>query len=228
LKHMLNGMMVDENPVIPLSVSDCTIEIIYEDDLIAVVNKPSGLLTVPGKDNHDSLYSIMKKRYPGATGPLTVHRLDMSTSGLIIIAKDQQTAVNLQRQFMDRKVKKRYIAIIEGTIDDDNGIIKLPLRGDPLNRPYQIVCFDYGKPSVTRYNKIDTNNGQTRVQLFPLTGRTHQLRVHLAHPQGLGCPIKGDELYGTPSDRLYLHADLIKFYHPASGKKISFSCPPKF
>ncbi|MBN2436951.1 MAG: RNA pseudouridine synthase [Spirochaetes bacterium] len=228
LKHMLNGMMVDENPVIPLSVSDCTIEIIYEDDAIAVVNKPAGLLTVPGKDNHDSLYSIMKDRYPDANGPLTVHRLDMSTSGIVIIAKNKQAAISLQKQFMDRKIIKRYIAIIEGTIDDDNGIIKLSLRGDPLNRPYQIVCCDYGKISVTRYKKIETVNNQTRVELFPLTGRTHQLRVHLAHPQGLGCPIKGDELYGKPSDRLYLHADFVKFYHPESGNKISFSCPPEF
>jgi tRNA pseudouridine32 synthase/23S rRNA pseudouridine746 synthase len=196
------------------------------------------MLSVPGKDGLPSVYSYIKERYPDATGPLLVHRLDMHTSGLLLIAKEKDIHARLQEQFETRQVKKRYIALLEGTPHDKEpkGFIRLPLRPDYDNRPLQMVCFEYGKPAVTRYSVIpsetknpdDNQKSRTRIAYWPETGRTHQLRVHSAHPDGMNCPIVGDPLYGQPSDRLYLHAETLEFRHPVTGKMMRISCEAPF
>ena len=185
------------------------------------------MLSVPGKTGQASVLSILQERYPDATGPILVHRLDMDTSGLLLAAKDKDTHAELQKQFEGRSVKKRYIALLDGIPQDKEpkGFIRLPLRPDFDNRPLQMVCFEYGKPAVTRYEILDTSEARTRIAYYPETGRTHQLRVHSAHPDGMNCPIVGDRLYGQPSDRLYLHAERLEFRHPHTGKMLKIECP---
>ncbi len=228
LKHMLKGMNVETNPTLLLPKPQNELDIIFEDAYLLIVNKPHNFLSVPGNIDTDSIYTRIKTRYPEATGPLIVHRLDMSTSGLLIIAKTKEVHKDLQLQFLNREVKKRYIAILDGIIKEDEGYIKLPLRVDLDNRPQQLVCYDYGKPAVTKWKKIQIENSFTRVYFYPYTGRTHQLRVHAAHPDGLNTPIVGDDIYGTHSNRLHLHAEYINFKHPVTGKKISFRVDPDF
>ncbi|MDA3900640.1 MAG: pseudouridine synthase [Spirochaetes bacterium] len=228
LAHMLKGLQVDENPLNHCTTGKRDIQIIFEDEWIAVINKPPGLLTVPGKEDHESLYSIIKEMFPKATGPLCVHRLDMATSGIVLIAKTESVAVFLQKQFIDRKVEKRYVALLDGMITEDSGIVKLPLRVDIDNRPHQLVCYQYGKPAVTRWKVAERSNNKTRVTLFPVTGRTHQLRVHMAHQHGLNTAIVGDDLYGQPAERLYLHAEYIRFTHPHKRKLVTFTSEPDF
>ena len=164
----------------------------------------------------------MKNRYPNATGPLIVHRLDMSTSGLLLIAKTQAVYVALQAQFIKRTVKKRYQALLDGNILESEGMIDLPLRLDIDNRPHQVVCFEFGKPAKTIWKVRSRINNQTLVDFYPVTGRTHQLRVHAAHPDGLNCPIVGDDLYGNKANRLHLHAAEISFYHPMMNQEMTF------
>ena len=252
LGFMLKGLDVEPNPLLT-SITDANLlETVYEDEYLLVVNKPAGMLSVPGKTGQASVLSILQERYPDATGPLLVHRLDMDTSGLLLAAKDKDIHALLQEQFETRKVKKRYVALLEGTLQhkEEKGFIRLPLRPDYDNRPLQMVCFEYGKPAVTRYEIIEviqasssviqTTEGRKdlgnthvnaheilRIALYPETGRTHQLRVHAAHPDGLDCPIVGDPLYGQPSDRLYLHAEQLEFRHPIIGKimKIKKAAP---
>lgn len=178
------------------------------------------MLSVPGKTDADSVYQRLKTQYPDATGPLIVHRLDMATSGILLIAKTKEVHQNLQAQFKNRTVKKRYTALLDGVITADKGIIDLPLCLDPSDRPRQIVNEKYGKPAMTRYQVLSRSNNQTRIAFYPLTGRTHQLRVHASHPQGLNTPIIGDELYGKGAERLYLHAEFLEFRHPVSGEII--------
>ncbi|MBQ8674121.1 MAG: RNA pseudouridine synthase [Bacteroides sp.] len=229
LAHMLQGLQVEGNPLVEEARhSEETLEIIYEDEWMAVVNKPPGLLSVPGKEEVASVASLMARRYPEATGPLIVHRLDMGTSGLLVIAKDKETHQRLQALFEKRKVQKRYIAVLEGCIDTTEGEVSLPLRPDHLDRPRQVVDTVHGKPALTRYRVLKQENGCTRIAFYPLTGRTHQLRLHAAHPDGLNCPIKGDELYGTKAARLYLHADRLVLPHPITGAWLTLSCPPTF
>lgn len=160
---------------------------------------------------------------------MPVHRLDMDTSGLIILAKTPEAYKNLQEQFCQRSISKRYVALLDGTPKaEKSGRISLPLIADPLNRPYQKVDTDNGKAAVTDYKIIGQTAGRTLIELFPHTGRTHQLRVHCAHRLGLGTPIAGDSLYGHPADRLYLHAEAITFRHPATGKEMTFERPAGF
>lgn len=220
LGHMLQGLSVDDNPM--SQTSSFTIEIVYEDDALVVINKPSGLLSVQGKTAQPYVLEILKRQKPEITTPIVVHRLDMATSGLLIIAKDESSYKILQEQFALRQVKKRYEAILEGEINSDGGKINLPLRGDLDNRPQQMVCHEHGKAALTIWKKIEHRNGTTRVAFFPITGRTHQLRVHAAHPDGLNTPIVGDELYGTKAERLLLHAAQIEFRHPITEKKLKF------
>ena len=185
------------------------------------------MLSVPGKTGQASVYSLMTEKYPDATGPLVVHRLDMDTSGLLLIAKTKEIHACLQEQFEKQEVKKRYIARLSGKPSVvPAGFIRLPLRPDYENRPLQIVDYQEGKPSVTRYELLD-DTPYPLVAFYPQTGRTHQLRVHAAHQDGLSCPIMGDPLYGQPDDRLYLHAETLEFKHPVTGKYIreQATCP---
>ncbi len=224
LGHMLQGLEVDENPILKeLQSGKKTLDIIYEDEWLAVVNKPAGMLSVPGKEDVVSVYSMMRERYPDADGPLIVHRLDMSTSGLLVVAKTKQVHQNLQAQFKNRSIGKRYIALLQGSVSQDAGTVELPLCPNPLDRPRQMVHTGYGKPAVTDFEVLERKDNRTRIAFYPCTGRTHQLRVHAAHPLGLHCPIIGDELYGRKAERLYLHAEMLEFTHPVTGKRISIT-----
>jgi tRNA pseudouridine32 synthase/23S rRNA pseudouridine746 synthase len=228
LSHMLKGMEVDVNPLLKNPGIDKVIEQIYEDDSILVINKPFDLLSVPGKEIYDSVYSRIKNQLPKAEGPLLVHRLDMSTSGLLIIAKDLVSHKNLQQQFIKRTVKKTYTALLEGYLRETEGTIDLPLQLDVLDRPRQKVDFEFGKSARTEWKVLNRRKGTTRIELTPITGRTHQLRVHCAHNKGLNTPIKGDDLYGEISDRLYLHATTLSITHPVSKEKMDFRADPNF
>jgi tRNA pseudouridine32 synthase/23S rRNA pseudouridine746 synthase len=221
LNFMLQGLEVEPNPLLTSNTDATQLETVYEDDFLLVVNKPAGMLSVPGKTGQASVLTLLQERYPDATGPILVHRLDMATSGLLLAAKDKDTHALLQKQFEGRTVKKRYIALLEGIPQaEPKGFIRLPLRPDFDNRPLQMVCYEYGKPAVTRYEIMDTENDRTRMAFYPETGRTHQLRVHAAHPEGLNCPIVGDPLYGQPAERLYLHAERLEFRHPVTGQRL--------
>lgn len=200
------------------------VETLYEDREIAVIHKPEGLLSVPGKDAaQPSVYALMRRKYPEATGPLIVHRLDMATSGLMIIAKTEFAYHRLQKEFLNHRVQKKYIAIISEKDISEKGIISLPLLPDYLNRPRQTVNHEQGKEAITEYEILERIDGShLRIALYPKTGRTHQLRVHCAHQEGLNAPILGDSLYGNEkAARLYLHAEEITFEHPLTGKKIT-------
>jgi len=228
LSHMLKGLQVDENPFLQNPAKDKELEIIYDDPYLVVINKPVEFLSVPGINISDSVYERIKNRYPQATGPLIVHRLDMSTSGLMVLAKNKDTHEHLQKQFIKRKVKKSYIALLDGLIEPDSGKIELPLRVDLDDRPRQIVCYEYGKIGVTDFKVLSKTENSTRIQYFPITGRTHQLRVHSAHKSGLNAPIKGDDLYGTKSNRLHLHAHTLEFFHPITKEWVIFKVDPDF
>lgn len=228
LGHMLQGLEVEENPLLEDNHRTTVLDIIYEDDYLLIVNKPAGMLSVPGKETADSVYSRIRHLYPDATGPLVVHRLDMATSGLLLIAKTKEVHQNLQAQFSNRSIKKRYTALLEGIVSNEEGTIDLPLCLNPLDRPRQIVDKEHGKPAITRYRVLARTKSQTLVAFYPLTGRTHQLRVHSAHSLGLHCPIKGDELYGSKADRLYLHAESLEFTHPVSKEKVTIEVKADF
>ena len=221
LGHMLQGLEVEENPLLKKHYHEMPLEIVYEDNYLVVINKPAGMLSVPGKGEIDSVYQHIKILYPDATGPLIVHRLDMATSGVLLIAKNKEVHQHLQAQFKNRMIKKRYIALLDGKISSKEGTITLPLRMDPLDRPRQVVDHEHGKTAITQYQVLNEQEGNTLIAFYPLTGRTHQLRVHAAHPEGLHCPIRGDELYGQKADRLYLHAESLEFVHPVT-KEIIF------
>ena len=236
-KPILRWMLPEVNTMLSHASQPLTLETLYEDRELAVICKPAGMLSVPGKEpGVTSVYSIMQRKYPEATGPLIVHRLDMATSGLMVIAKTEFAYHRLQEQFASHQIQKKYVAIVcakEGSIQPE-GILSLPLMPDYLDRPRQIVNHEQGKEAITEYkvlgneendvfgNKENAGNNQhLRLALYPHTGRTHQLRVHCAHREGLNAPILGDPLYGCEkAPRLYLHAESIRFTHPLSGKEI--------
>ena len=223
LKFMLEGLEVEPSPLCGTDFSADDLHTIYEDDYVWVVDKPAGMLSVPGKDGRISVYDIAHRRFPSADGPLVVHRLDMDTSGIMLIAKSKDVHENLQKQFAEHKICKRYVAVLDGVLSVSRGRIVLPLCLNPAHRPQQMVDPIHGKYAETRFEVIGVESGcRTRVAFYPLTGRTHQLRVHSAHHDGLGIPICGDRLYGTPADRLYLHAEQITFNHPALDKQMTF------
>lgn len=224
LGHMLQGLKVDPNPLLENPALGKKLDIIYEDDDLLVVNKPHEFLSVPGKHIQDSVWLRIKKKYPAATGPLIVHRLDMSTSGLLLLTKNKETHKLLQHQFFKRSVKKRYVALLEGEVQGDSGTIDLALRGDIEDRPRQIVCTEHGKTARTHWKVVRREGGRTLVHLWPVTGRTHQLRVHCAHPLGLNASIVGDDLYGVPGERLHLHAAWISFVHPGTREVMELEC----
>ena len=228
LGHMLEGIKMDENPLLTNPAEGKTIDIAYEDEVMLVINKPAEFLSVPGKNIEDSVYQRVKQSYPRATGPLIVHRLDMSTSGLMLIALSREAHKNLQKQFIKRTVKKRYVALLDGLVNADEGIIDLPLRVDLDDRPRQLVCYEHGKPARTQWEVIEQKNNQTKVYFYPVTGRTHQLRVHSAHIKGLNVPILGDDLYGNKANRLHLHAEYIEFNHPITSELMCFQIEAEF
>ena len=223
LTWMLQGLDVDPHT----DAADAVYPepaIIYEDEAMAVLSKPAGMLSVPGKTDDDSVAAWAQRRWPGA---LLVHRLDMLTSGILLAAKTMEVYQQLQQQFTDRTVKKKYLAIVEGSPAKEHGIIDLPLASDPMNRPLQVVDPENGKRAITEYRVLQAGQ-HSLLALWPHTGRTHQLRMHCAHPEGLGCPIVGDELYGRKADRLYLQAQAISFIHPTTGKRMHFELPYPF
>lgn len=230
LQHMLQGLQVEENPMLKrMQVPSQNLEIVYEDPWLSVINKPAGMLSVPGKEDAVSVYSLTREQYPEADGPLTVHRLDMATSGLMLIAKTKRVHQNLQAQFKNRLVRKRYVALLEGIVPKDKGTVDLPLCLNPLDRPRQMVHTEHGKPAITDYQVLERLDGKrTRIAFYPHTGRTHQLRIHAAHPLGLHCPIIGDELYGEKADRLYLHAEYLEFTHPITGETVRITKEAEF
>ena len=202
------------------------VETLYEDREIAVIHKPEGLLSVPGKDAaQPSVHALMRSKYPEATGPLIVHRLDMSTSGVMMIAKTEFAYHRLQKAFLNHQIQKKYVAIISGKVIPEKGIISLPLMPDYLDRPRQIVDHELGKEAITEYEVLEpVDDSHLRIALYPKTGRTHQLRVHCAHQEGLNAPILGDPLYGNEkAARLHLHAEEITFEHPLTGKKMTIT-----
>ena len=221
LTWMLQGLDVDPNPEEVFGQPRLDITVVYEDDHLIIVNKPSGLLSVPGRVGSYSVATILSQRYPGC---LLAHRLDMGTSGLMVAAKSRDVYRSLQQQFSDHTIRKCYVALLDTSLHPSpftlhqKGTISLPLLCDPINRPRQVVDFEHGKEAVTDYEMIDDR----RVRLYPHTGRTHQLRMHCAHPDGLGCPIVGDELYGRPADRLYLHAERLELTHPVTRERMVF------
>ncbi|MCT4665010.1 MAG: RluA family pseudouridine synthase [Flavobacteriales bacterium] len=228
LGFMLQGLEINENPMLQNPAEGKKFETIFEDEDLLVINKPAEFLSVPGKNISDSVETRLKQKYLNYSGPFLVHRLDMSTSGLLLAAKNKKAHEILQKQFLKKTINKEYIALLDGEIQKQNGFIDLPLRVDLDNRPYQLVCHKHGKNARTQYEVLETKNGKTKVKLFPITGRTHQLRVHCAHKNGLNTPIIGDDLYGTKRERLCLHAQSISFDHPVTGEKMSFSVKAEF
>ena len=261
LTHMLDGMAMDDNPLLVNPAAGKTLEIIYQDNDIVVVNKPSEFLSVPGKNIEDSVYLRIKQQFPQATGTLIVHRLDMSTSGVMVLALTKRAQKNIQQQFVNRTIKKRYVALLEREVEREverefereveqkvegdietifmknQGEINLPLRGDLEDRPRQLVCFEHGKQARTQWQLIESSHEKTKLYLYPETGRTHQLRVHCAHPQGLNIPILGDDLYGNDlydskgnkkNQRLHLHAQMLTLSHPVSKEVMTFQVDEDF
>lgn len=228
LSHMLKEIDMDINPFQENPAEGKDIEIVYEDEVLLVVNKPAEFLSVPGKIISDSVYARIKARYPNATGPLIVHRLDMSTSGLLLIAKNEDIYKQLQSQFIKRTIKKRYVALLDGIVYKKEGTIDLPLRVDLDDRPRQLVCYEHGKSAQTKWEVIAIENNNTRIYFYPISGRTHQLRVHASHELGLHTPIIGDDLYGTKSNRLHLHAECLTFVHPISKEEITIQKEAEF
>ena len=229
LTHMLQGLDVEPNPLMAAATE--RLKIVYEDDAICVVDKPAGMLSVPGKDNVESVESIMRQRWHQYDGnPIMVHRLDRDTSGLMVVARTLEAYHSLQQQFACRTAAKRYEAVLDGVPALQQGTISLPLMPDITDRPRQRVDMEHGKPSVTTYRVVSTQNHRTLVWLFPHTGRTHQLRVHCAHPLGLATPILGDPLYGrgTAAPRMYLNAAELEITHPVTGRRMQWESESAF
>lgn len=250
LSFMMQGLDVDPNP--HEQIADLRISIVYDDPWLSVVDKPSGLASVPGNIVADSLLEQYRQLYPQVEGPVIVHRLDMHTSGLVVVAKTKDVHKQLQEAFAQRQITKVYEALLQGVISTPEGTISLPLSPDIADRPRQIVDAEHGKPATTLFRVIDRCDGITRIEFRPLTGRTHQLRVHAAHRQGLNAPIVGDQLYGTqltPDERLNmpaqslglqpqrlgqhpqrlcLHARNLQFVHPVTQQPLSFTSPTPF
>jgi len=206
-----------------------SVAVLHVDDACIVVDKPSGLLSVPGRGPHlqDCLATRVQALFDDA---LVVHRLDMATSGLVLFARGIEAQRTLSRAFAQREVHKRYVAVVHGRLTPDHGEIALPLIADWPNRPLQKVDHEHGKPSLTRYRVVATEGDRSRVELEPVTGRAHQLRVHLL---AIGHPIVGDALYAPPevlagAERLLLHATALRFAHPVSGDPMAIESTVPF
>jgi len=230
LPFMLRGIDVEPEPYYGMNIDSDEPQIVYEDDAIVIVNKPAGLISMPGKAIKDSVFSRLRQRYPNIPELKLMHRLDMDTSGLLLLAKNRQANRFLHKQFLQHKISKRYEAILSKRLPShpQAGDIDLPLRVDLDNRPHQMVCYEHGKAAATHWQIIHRQANRSRVYFYPRTGRTHQLRVHAAHQLGLNAPIVGDSLYGSPDDRLMLHAQRICFAHPVSRELMQFEAPTPF
>ncbi|WKD85723.1 Ribosomal large subunit pseudouridine synthase A [Polaribacter huanghezhanensis] len=228
LAHMLAGIEMDTNPMLQNPAIGKELELIFEDEDVIVVHKPAEFLSVPGIHIQDSVFTRIKQQYPTISGPIIVHRLDMSTSGLLVLAKNKKAHKNLQRQFINKTVSKKYVALLDGNLKENSGTINLPLRVDLDDRPRQLVCFEHGKKAETSWEVVERKNNTTRVYLYPITGRTHQLRVHASHSLGLNIPIIGDDLYGKKANRLHLHAAFLEFTHPTTKEKMCFHKKAEF
>ncbi len=204
-----------------------SIEIVAEFETFVVIRKPAGMLSVPGRgpDKADCAASRFRELFPDAIDQPAIHRLDMETSGLLVMARTVESHRAISRQFEQRIVDKEYVAIVDGVVEESHGRIELPFRLDVENRPYQIYDEQYGKIGITDWKKLSVENGQSRIHFFPVTGRTHQLRLHSAHPKGLGFPIVGDCLYGTGTDyvSMKLHAAFLAFNDPITGERLEFN-----
>lgn len=224
LTHMMQGLRVEDNPLSEgYEQVVRQMSIAYADSSIVIVHKPQGMLSVPGKGALPSVQDILAQEFPSAQGPIIVHRLDMDTSGVMVAALTPQAYLSLQRQFHCREVEKSYVALLQNPLPvGQEGEISLPLRPDINDRPRQLVDFIHGKSAVTHYRVTAVCNHHARVLLHPITGRTHQLRVHCAHTAGLGNPIVGDRLYGQPAERMMLHARELSFTHPLTGERMQF------
>jgi len=205
------------------------LHILYQDEHIIVVNKPSGLLSVPGRlpEHNDSIMTRIQRDFPGAE---SVHRLDMSTSGVMVVALTKAAERELKRQFREREPSKTYIAQVWGQLLPDEGLVDLPLICDWPNRPKQKVCFETGKAAQTEWEVLKRDAVSCRVQLKPITGRSHQLRVHML---AMGHPILGDNFYASPeakalASRLLLHAERLTITHPVFGNSMTFRQPAEF
>ena len=228
LGHMMQGMNVEPNPLAENWAEDKELEILFQDEAMVVVNKPSGLLSVPGKTIKDSAYTRLQAMFPDVEGPFVIHRLDMATSGILVFALTKRANKSLQKQFMARGVTKRYMALLEGELKDSEGEVSLPMRGDPEDRPRQLVCYEHGKPAETYWQLIEVKNGRSKIYMYPKTGRTHQLRVHSAHHLGLNMPMVGDGLYGEKAERLHLHAETLELDHPYTKERMVFQADCEF
>lgn len=227
LQHMLQGLHVEPNPLTVDEHKNTPLRIIYEDQWLVAVDKPAGMLSVPGKNGLESVCDRLREMYPDNDSPLLVHRLDMATSGILIAAKNLQVYRKMQTLFTSHLIHKCYIALLEGIVSQDTGTISLPLSPDPYNRPFQKVDPQHGKEAITYFKVIERRmqTNCTLVKFYPETGRTHQLRLHASHPHGLGHPIVGDSLYGHPGSRLFLHASEVSFTHPVSGIPVRICAP---
>jgi tRNA pseudouridine32 synthase/23S rRNA pseudouridine746 synthase len=225
LAHMLTGLDVEPAPVFERAVGDDEPRVVFEDDWLAIIVKPCGLLSVPGRTQRDSVQTRLQRRFGTA---YVVHRLDLDASGLMVIAKDPTTHAAMQRLFADRAIEKRYVARLDGDVRGDGGVVDLPLRLDVDDRPRQVYDLKHGKPAVTEWRVKERASGFTVVELFPRTGRAHQLRVHAAHASGIGVPIVGDPLYGRARDRMYLHAEALSFVHPHTLSALAWQVRPAF
>ena len=232
LTFMMQGLEVEPNPLMEIVPPEP--KILYEDEYLVVIDKPCGMLSVEGKSGVKSAEGWFAERYPEYDGPAIVHRLDQSTSGILVLAKSKEVHKELQAQFISRSVKKSYVALLQAKIEAKSGRISLPMKLDYDNRPRQMVSTD-GKSAVTDYEVIGYESEHTRVRFYPLTGRTHQLRLHAAHRDGLNAPIVGDDIYGTgeradalADKRLCLHAERLEFNHPITEERIVIECKAEF
>ena len=232
LEWMMQGLDVEPNPLMEIRPAEP--KILWEDEDILAIDKPCGMLSVEGKSGVMSVEKWAAERYPDISSPMIVHRLDQSTSGILLLAKNKAAHSSLQEQFIKRTIHKSYTALLDGIITQPSGRIELPMRLDYENRPRQMVAED-GKQAITEYEVIAIEQGRTRILFHPITGRTHQLRLHAAHHKGLGTPIVGDDIYGhechadlCDGHRLCLHASEIEFTHPRTGERIEIQCKAEF
>lgn len=230
LKYMTDGIAAGQAPAAEEPHLVGNLKVLYEDEHLLAVEKPEGVLSVPGKVEGESIETRLHELYPQIKGPMLVHRLDQATSGILLAAKNAQVHKLLQQDFETRNIHKEYLAILEGKLSSKCGIIDVPICPNPDDRPRQIVDFLFGKKTTTHYEVLDRKENATLVRFTPLTGRTHQLRLHAASSFGLGHPIVGDPIYGNntdqPHERLMLHAHLLTFCHPVTGETISLKSTP--